>query len=671
MTEERSAGSARRGRIAIVTPDIVGPVKNGGIGTACYHYARTLADAGYQVEILFSSDIGEEKRRHWSSWYAKRSIAFFTLDDAPKIAMPFWGCSWYTERALRILEFLRPRHYDYIIFQDWQANGFWATRARRMRAAFGRTPIAVISHSPNQWQKAGMRTFGANPLDESGLEWAEKEQIAEADILISPSHHMVRWLNEHGYKLPERVAVCPYTFEDSVRAGRPESVDRNHLIFFGRLETRKGLHLLAGALRGLKREGARLPRRISFLGKCATVEGLPTQDYLHTLQVDLESVKFRVETDFDYMQAVDYIRRSNGVVVIPSILDNFPLTVIESITNGVCFIASNAGGILEMVDPAICFPATVEGLQRKLSELDSVDFVRLRHPYAPTSARATWLTHVDDVIAEASATAEPTRVVRDEIPPISVCIPFYRHDLYIARMVGSFLRMDLPQLQLVVVDDGTPCGEREKFDRLKRELEPLGHVLHSQPNSGAGAARNRAVSLARHDLLLNFDTDNVPFPDMIERLWQAMARGRADSVAAPFAGVPPMMRRPVQEDVVGRYQPQGGPVALALLDNVVGDTCSLLRREVIETLGGFLEERSRPEDWDFFLRVIAAGYRHLVYPEPLFYYTMDANGRNIQQIKDYDNRNGLLARLQMMPVEVVAHTAQAFALDYLVKRRSN
>ena len=37
-----------------VTPDIVGPVKNGGIGTACFHYARVLAGAGIAVEILFA-----------------------------------------------------------------------------------------------------------------------------------------------------------------------------------------------------------------------------------------------------------------------------------------------------------------------------------------------------------------------------------------------------------------------------------------------------------------------------------------------------------------------------------------------------------------------------------------------------------------------------------------
>jgi GT2 family glycosyltransferase len=235
-------------------------------------------------------------------------------------------------------------------------------------------------------------------------------------------------------------------------------------------------------------------------------------------------------------------------------------------------------------------------------------------------------------------------------------------------MVGSFLRMGLSQVQLVLVDDGTPQCERKNFDRLRCELEPLGHVFHSQSNSGPGAARNRAVSLARHELLLFFDADNVPFPDIIERLCLAMVKGRADSVAAPFVAVPPMARRPMPEDAMFRYHAQGGPITLGLVENVVGDTCSLVRRAMFEALGGFSEVHGCWEDWEFFLRAIAAGYRHLVYPDPVLYYTCDASGRNLRA-KEYNNRTSLLACLDQMPVAAASAAARAFALEFMVTRR--
>ena len=93
--------------------------------------------------------------------------------------------------------------------------------------------------------------------------------------------------------------------------------------------------------------------------------------------------------------------------MLPSILDNYPFTVIEAIANGFCFIASDAGGIPEMVNPAVCFPATVEGLQKKLDRLPQIDFAGLQHPYNPNSARRAWLAHIGDVIAEARAAPLP------------------------------------------------------------------------------------------------------------------------------------------------------------------------------------------------------------------------------------------------------------------------
>lgn len=655
-----------KGRIAIVTPDIVGPVKNGGIGTACFHYARTLVNADYEVDILFSAELDLESRTHWVAWYRDIGINFFTLDNTPPLESSVYGLQWHTSRAYRIMTFLRPRFYNYVIFQDWHANGFWTVRSRQMGAGFATTAIGVIAHSPNEWQKVGMQTFGAAPVEDAALEWAERQVIAGADVLISPSRYMIEWLKGSGFGLPNRIAVCPCTFEDSTQPGDPETVDRDHLIFFGRLETRKGLHLLGDALRNQSRMGHRLPRRLSCLGKFAEVQGTPAGEYLRDLQNDLHSVEFFSNSDFDYRQAVHYIRDSNGVVVIPSLLDNHPLTVIESISNGFGFIASNVGGIPEMIDPAVCFPATVEGLQRKLEELPKIEFGRTVHPYDHEPARTTWLTHVDETVGKRRPTSS-VRVLREAIRPVSVCVPFFRHDEYIGRMISSFLGMDLPQLQLVIVDDGTPAHERLHFDALRRDLEPLGHIFHTQLSAGPGTARNQAASLAAHDLILFFDADNVAHPDLIVRLCAAMTDSGADSISVPFIGVPPMHRRPTPEDGISMYISPGGPPVLAVMDNVLGDACAIIRRTVFEILGGFAVDRDCWEDWEFFLRLVGAGYRHYVYPDPLFFYTVDPQGRYLQS-NQYVNRKSLLRCVNALPPELVSDIVSVFVTNHLTAR---
>ena len=109
-------------------------------------------------------------------------------------------------------------------------------------------------------------------------------------------------------------------------------------------------------------------------------------------------------------------------------------------------------------------------------------------------------------------------------------------------------------------------------------------------------------------------------------------------------------------------------MALALIDNVLGDVCSLVRREVVETLGGFSVQRQSWEDLEFFVRAIARGFRHLVYPDPLFFYTVDQLGRNLTAATHMNYRN-LLQCLYSMPAEVTSEVAEIFARQFIVSRK--
>ncbi|MBI1187465.1 MAG: glycosyltransferase [Alphaproteobacteria bacterium] len=634
-----------RAEVAIVTPDTVGPVKNGGIGTACFHYARTLAAAGVPVDVLFTGAVEPADKARICAWYETFGLRFLSLEDVPTRPKYAYGTTWATERSWTLMQFLKERGYKYILFQDWHANGFWSMRAKQMGYAFADTRLGIITHSPNQWQREGMESHGGQPLEDADLEWAEREAIAAADVLVSPSRHMASWLLSKGYTLPADVAYCPYTFEDEVFAPRPETLDRDHLIFFGRLETRKGLHVLGSALRILKQQGKALPRKVSLLGKNATVQGRPTEEYVAALRADLPAVEFHVENDLDYLQAVAYLKAANGIVVIPSLLDNFPLTVVESVINGFCFFASTAGGIPEMIDPRVAFAPNGPSLAGQLARRHEIDWGALNHLYSPNSARETWLSHVRAVMANPGANklngSAPN--VNGKAPaPISVCVPFYRHDQYIRRAVMALMRQRDAEVQMVVVNDGTPEEECPEFRRMREMFAPLGHIFHTQPNAGPGAARNTAARLAKHDLLMFVDSDNVPFPDMAAKLQSAMNHAHADSVAAPFAAVPPMQRMADEADVWFHFHPAGGSSVMALFDNVIADAAALVRRDVFEGLGGFTEERNSWEDWEFFLRLVLRGYRHFVYPEVLLFYSHDHNGRN-ETARTYHNRNSLLA----------------------------
>lgn len=147
--------------VLIVTPDIVGPIKNGGIGTACFHYARSLANARIEISILFTGPIESSDITFWTDWYARQGIKLLTLHDLPKEEWKItYGSRWHSERSYAILRFLCSNYFKYVLFQDWHANGFWTTRYKRLKLGLSDSTIGVIAHSPTEWQKEGMETFG-------------------------------------------------------------------------------------------------------------------------------------------------------------------------------------------------------------------------------------------------------------------------------------------------------------------------------------------------------------------------------------------------------------------------------------------------------------------------------------------------------------------------------
>ena len=328
------------------------------------------------------------------------------------------------------------------------------------------------------------------------------------------------------------------------------------------------------------------------------------------------------------------------MVVMPSLLDNYPLTIIESITNGFCFIASNVGGIPEMVDPRVLFEPTEFSLKDKILELQSIDFAGLKHRYDPTIARRTWLHHIHKYL-QSPVKSPSVRTTHGD--GVSVCIPFHCCDSYLPWLIQAFLGMRDHNMQLVLVNDGTPEADCPEFTRLKPKLELLGHVFHVQENKGAGAARNKAAELARYDHLLFFDADNIPFPNLISALRRAMMCTGADSIGAPFYAVPPDLRHPTIADALHLYAPPGGPLPTALVQNVLGDTCSMQRRRVFQKLGGFPTHGGYYDDWEYLIKLVGKGHTHLMYPEPLFFYRYHTSGRRTVY-NEYKKRQGFVGR---------------------------
>ncbi len=99
---------------------------------------------------------------------------------------------------------------------------------------------------------------------------------------------------------------------------------------------------------------------------------------------------------------------------------------------------------------------------------------------------------------------------------VSVIIPVYGVERYLARCVDSILRQTYNDLEIILVDDGSPdncpviCDEYAQKDERVR-------VVHKK-NGGLSSARNAGLSIATGEYVCFFDSDDFIEADMLEKL---------------------------------------------------------------------------------------------------------------------------------------------------------
>lgn len=117
-------------------------------------------------------------------------------------------------------------------------------------------------------------------------------------------------------------------------------------------------------------------------------------------------------------------------------------------------------------------------------------------------------------------------------PDISVIIPVYGVEQWVARAIESVQRQTLSNFELILVDDGSPDKSGEICDSYAKEDKRI-RVIHKE-NGGAASARNAAIAVARGEYLFFMDADDWCEPEMLERMHKRAEEGPFDLVIAGF-----------------------------------------------------------------------------------------------------------------------------------------
>lgn len=178
---------------------------------------------------------------------------------------------------------------------------------------------------------------------------------------------------------------------------------------------------------------------------------------------------------------------------------------------------------------------------------------------------------------------------------VSVVIPCYNRKDRLLACLSSVLSQSYDRLEVIVVDDGSTDNVQELFTNI---ADPRLRFLRYEKNQGACYARNYGAERVRGEYIAFQDSDDIWYPDKIERQLAFLKKSGADMC---FCG----MDR-VSAAGSGYYFPVHGfspenALEQFLSENRAGTQTMLMRRHVWESLR-FDESFRRYQDWDFAIR---------------------------------------------------------------------
>ncbi len=635
-------GKARPVRVCIASQEFAGPSRNGGIGTAYTSLARALADAGHEVTCLHvdGRHVAAEEMQQWIKTYKSHGI---TLTPLPEITKPVLNGSPRFVKSFETFQWLRKHdRFDVIHFPECEAPGYHTLAARQQGLAFGRSAICVGLHSMNAWVKTANREY-LNEVSDLGLDFMERQSVALADMVVSPSRYLLEWIAARGWQLPSKCFVQQYVLSQSARMALPPAPEGareiNELVFFGRLETRKGVVLFCDALDRLPAAAAKKIQAVSFLGRDNAVDGVSGRDYVKN-RAQRWPWKTEILSDRNQIQAVEYVRSPHRLAVMPSLLENSPNTVYECLGAQIAFVASRVGGIPELIAPEdagrVCFEPDAPALSALLGKALTDGFRPARAAVDAAENERAWIRWHESLAEGTPAAchaAEPPRW-----PKVSLCLTTFNRPSLLRQAVASIQSSTYPNLEVVLVDDGSTEPEAlAVLEELNPAFDRRGWRIVRQENRYLGAARNTAARHAAGDYFLFMDDDNWAEPGEISTLVKAALRTGADIITCGNNLFEGAEAPKIHAGADNRSLPLGGAAAVGAFENCFGDANALVRRSCFESLGGFTEDYGvTHEDWEFHARAVLQGFKLTVVPEFLFWYRVNPDSM-LQTTNQYRN----------------------------------
>ncbi|MBF0432064.1 MAG: glycosyltransferase family 4 protein [Fibrobacteria bacterium] len=342
----------------------------GGIGTYTHTAANLLVNQGHEVHVITYGPFGKKDK--------KGSLIVHTI---PMLPHPLPSAKWlfYYRHAFRSLlpvyldmktwaltamnyyKQLSIENFDIIEYPETMGEGsFIAIKKQSMNIScnINTRLICRIHSSP-------LTAIAKNFLEKKLVRRLERKSCLLADRVVSPSKYIAdsygkKALNLHTPIMVSRnpIALWPQAIDWGIKK-------TSNVLFVGRIEYLKGIHLLCKALEALP---PNIMQKISLriIGNCYspankldhlsqnTLNSYLQKHSLYSYNANDHNSQIHSETT-GYLGPVPHNKLSRyydwaGLFILPSLEENYPYVLLEALSRGCYVIAANVGGIPEIIN---------------------------------------------------------------------------------------------------------------------------------------------------------------------------------------------------------------------------------------------------------------------------------------------------------------------------------
>jgi glycosyltransferase involved in cell wall biosynthesis/Tfp pilus assembly protein PilF/ubiquinone/menaquinone biosynthesis C-methylase UbiE/pyruvate-formate lyase-activating enzyme/dTDP-glucose pyrophosphorylase len=380
--------------------------------------------------------------------------------------------------------------------------------------------LAYSKNNLNPAQIASMYYMVAHRLE------YVRELFQKVDIVLAPSNYLAQKMKSFGFG-KNIIKVSPLGL-NPIKSERIERTSGNiKFCYLGTIHELKNAILLAESFRLVSGNA-----RLIFWGN-------GQHDCIEELKKTIKG-----DSRISYMGAykpedLPKIFSDIDTVILPSLIENYPLVAREALSAGVPVIASNVGGIPEIVSHkknGILFnPNDKKELSGILQEIvDNPSIISRFKKNLPSiktmkEDAQEWNKRYSKLLKDNNKTNSEVihSVVRRDNSSqfkVSIIIPVFNKVEYTKKCIDAiYANTQYRNFEIIIVDNASIDGTEQYLRELEKERANI-RIIHNKANLGFAKANNQAAKIAKGEYLLLLNNDTEPQTGWLSELISAHER---------------------------------------------------------------------------------------------------------------------------------------------------